>query len=97
MKARRGIRAAPLRGCGSFLALAIKKAGRSVKAKKHRITRLYMYAAKAARLQKTAVGLTPFMRFFSATFCGCWSLLRKALSRNRKTSYTAVPLYAILP
>jgi hypothetical protein len=51
-----------------------------------------MYAAKAARLQKTAVGLTPFVRFFSATFCGCWSLLRKALIRNRKTSYTAVAL-----
>jgi len=26
--------------------------------------------------------------FRSSTFCGCWSLLRKALLRNRKTSVT---------
>ena len=37
-----------------------------------------MYAAKAARLQKTAVGASAFMRFFSATFCGCWSLLAQS-------------------
>jgi len=28
------------------------------------------------------------VRFRSTTFCGCWSLLRKALIRNRKTSVT---------
>jgi hypothetical protein len=55
-----------------------------------------MYAAKAARLQKTAVGLTPLVRFFSATFCGCWSLLRKVLIRNRKTSYTFLRYVQVL-
>jgi hypothetical protein len=39
-------------------------------------------------LRKNPVGLAPLVGFFSATFCGCWSLLRKALIRNRKTSYT---------
>jgi len=38
--------------------------------------------------RKTAVGLTPFVRFYSTTFCGCWPLLCKALLRNRKTSVT---------
>ena len=40
-------------------------------------------------LRKNPVGLTPLVGFFSATFCGCRSLLRKALIRNRKTSYTS--------
>jgi hypothetical protein len=44
-EARGGVRAAPLRSRlrrrGSFLALATKRAGRSVRAKKHRITGLF--------------------------------------------------------
>jgi hypothetical protein len=40
-------------------------------------------------LRKTTVGLMPFVGFFSATFCPPWSLLRKALIRAGKTSYTA--------
>jgi RNA polymerase sigma-70 factor (ECF subfamily) len=54
-----------------------------------------VYAAPLKRLgfRKYAVGLAPFVRIFSSTFCGCWSLLRKALIRNRKMSYTAGTLY----
>jgi hypothetical protein len=33
-----------------------------------RLTGLYKYAAKAARLHETPVGLTPFVVFRSATF-----------------------------
>jgi len=43
-----------------------------------------------ARATKTAVGASVFVRFFSATFCSCWSLLHKAFVHNRKTSYTSV-------
>jgi len=45
-------------------------------------------ASRRLGFRKTAVGLTPFVRFRSTTFCGCRSLLRKALLRNRKTSVT---------
>jgi hypothetical protein len=51
-------------------------------------TRYTLRRLRRLGLRKTAVGLAPLVRFFSATFCGCWSLLRKALIRNRKTSYT---------
>jgi hypothetical protein len=55
-----------------------------------------VYAAPplAAWLPKNTSRAAPFVVFFSSTFCGCWSLLRKALIRNRKTSYTAGTLCA---
>jgi hypothetical protein len=48
-------------------------------------------------LRKTAVGLTPFVRFFSATFLRLLELLRNSFITTAKTSYTARTLCAILP
>jgi hypothetical protein len=42
-----------------------------------------------ARATKNRSRANALCAVFSATFCGCWSLLRKALIRKRKTSYTA--------
>jgi hypothetical protein len=63
-----------------------------------RITGLYMLAAKAAR---AAVLLghshSSFPRKTSATVCRPWSLLRKALIRAAKPSYTAGTLCEMQP
>ena len=42
---------------------------------------------RAARLQKTAVGASAFVRFFSATFCGCWSCCASPYSQPQNVSY----------
>jgi Na+/citrate or Na+/malate symporter len=57
-----------------------------------------MYAAKAARLRKNPVGLTPFVVFFSATFLLLLELLRNSFIATAKTSFTfARHCYLLIP
>jgi hypothetical protein len=50
-------------------------------------------ALRRLGLRKTAVGLTPFVRFFSATFLRLLKLLRSFFIAAVKTSYSAGTLY----
>jgi hypothetical protein len=59
---------------------------------------VYLLAAKAAGLQKTAVGLAPFMRFSSATFfCVRETACAVSFIGRKKTSDTRGTLCAIYP
>jgi hypothetical protein len=54
-------------------------------------------ALRRLGLRKTAVGLAPFVPFFSATFFYALKLLRNFSIAYKKTSHTAGTLYAIVP
>ena len=59
-----------------------------MKTRKQHITGRYMLRRlTAARATKTTVGLTPFVRFFSATF-GAGVIATQALIRAGKPSFT---------
>jgi hypothetical protein len=53
--------------------------------------------SSALGLRKTAVGLTPFVRFFSGTFFCALKPLRGFFIGRKKTSHTAGTLYAMRP
>jgi hypothetical protein len=55
-----------------------------------------VYAPLRGGLQKTAVGLTPFVRFSSGTFFCTLKLLRSFFIAHKKTSHTAGTLCAIV-
>jgi hypothetical protein len=50
-------------------------------------------ALRRLGLRKNAVGLAPFVRFFSATFLRLLELLRNSFIATAKTSHTADTLY----